>query len=66
MVFFAPPAKQAAVHASLRQLIHVPFHFESSGSQIVFFDPQEEYSAEEQDRSERDIERFLEFTNQRK
>ncbi len=55
MVFFAPPAKQAAVRASLRGLIHVPFHFESSGSQIVFFDPQEEYSAEEKDRSQRTI-----------
>ncbi len=40
MVFFAPPDKQAAVRESLRGLIHVPFHFESSGSQIVFFDPQ--------------------------
>ncbi len=55
MAFFAPPAKQAAVRASLRGLIHVPFHFESSGSQIVFFDPQEEYSAEEKDRSQRTI-----------
>jgi len=60
MVFFAPPAKQAAVRESLRGLIHVPFHFESSGSQIVFFDPQEEYSAEEKDRSARDIESFRE------
>jgi len=58
MVFFAPPDKQAAVRESLRGLIHVPFHFESSGSQIVFFDPQEEYAAEEKDRSARDIERF--------
>jgi len=60
MVFFAPPAKQAAVRESLRGLIHVPFHFESSGSQIVFFDPQEEYTAEEKDRSARDIESFRE------
>ncbi len=60
MVFFAPPAKQAAVRESLRGLIHVPFRFESSGSQIVFFDPQEEYSAEEKDRSERDIASFRE------
>jgi len=47
MIFFAPPAKQAAVRASLRGLIHVPFRFESSGSQIVFFDPQEEYRHED-------------------
>jgi len=60
MVFFAPPAKQAAVRESLRGLIHVPFHFESSASQIVFFDPQEEYTAEEKDRSARDIESFRE------
>ncbi len=52
MVFFAPPERQAAVRASLRDLIHVPFRFESSGSQIVFFDPQEEYRDEAKDRAD--------------
>ncbi len=47
MVFFVPPDRQPTVRQALRGLIHVPFHFESSGSQIVFFDPQEEYTAEE-------------------
>ena len=51
MVFFVPPARQAAVRASLQGLIHVPFRFESSGSQIVYFDPQEEYRDEDQNRS---------------
>jgi len=60
MAFFAPPAKQAAVRESLRGLVHVPFRFESSGSQIVFFDPQEEYSDEEKDRSARDSESLRE------
>jgi len=46
-VFFVPPARQAAVRASLQGLIHVPFRFESSGSQIVYFDPQEEYRDED-------------------
>jgi len=26
-------------------LIHVPFKFEFGGSQIIFFDPEEDYSA---------------------
>ncbi len=60
MVFFVPPSEQARVRQSLRRLIHVPFRFESSGSQIVFFDPEEEYVAEEEDRWERDIDGFRE------
>jgi len=60
MVFFAPPAARDRVRRSLQGLIHVPFRFESSGSQIVFFDPEEEYAAEEQDRRERGIADFRE------
>ena len=62
MVFFVPPSEQARVRQSLRRLIHVPFRFESSGSQIVFFDPEEEYAAEEDDRWGRDIDGFREAT----
>ncbi len=41
------------VRESLRGLIHVPFHVKLSGSQIMFFDPQEEYSAEPKRRAVR-------------
>jgi len=60
MVFFVPPSEQARVRQSLRRLIHVPFRFESSGSQIVFFDPEEEYAAAEEDRWSRDVDGFRE------
>ncbi len=60
MVFFIPPSEQARVRQSLRRLIHVPFRFESSGSQIVFFDPEEEYAAAEEDRWGRDVDGFRE------
>ena len=51
MLFFVHPGDQARVRQRLHKLIHVPFAFETSGSQIIFFDPQEEYPAEEQDRA---------------
>jgi D-glycero-alpha-D-manno-heptose-7-phosphate kinase len=50
MVFFVPPHKQLAVRQTLSRLIYVPFEFEFSGSQIIFFDPEADYSREEEAR----------------
>jgi D-glycero-alpha-D-manno-heptose-7-phosphate kinase len=50
ILFFVPPAKQTAVKRRLSKLIYVPFKFESSGSQIIFFDPEQDYSREEKAR----------------
>ena len=47
MLLFVPPERQAAVKARLRRLVFVPFRFESSGSQIIFLDPEAEYPLEE-------------------
>lgn len=47
MLLFVPPCQQARVRDRLRHLIHVPFTFEFSGSQIIFFDREEDYSAHE-------------------
>jgi len=47
MLLFVPPGRQAAVKARLRRLVFVPFRFESSGSQIIFFDAEAEYPLEE-------------------
>ncbi len=44
LLLFVPPENQKKVRASLKKLIHVPFKFEREGSQIIFFDPQEDYS----------------------
>jgi D-glycero-alpha-D-manno-heptose-7-phosphate kinase len=37
MVFLAPPEKQEQVKVSLDTILHVPFKFEFSGSQIVYY-----------------------------
>jgi D-glycero-alpha-D-manno-heptose-7-phosphate kinase len=50
ILFFVPPSKQARLKRRLNKLIYVPFKFESSGSQIIFFDPEQDYSREEKAR----------------
>jgi D-glycero-alpha-D-manno-heptose-7-phosphate kinase len=60
ILFFVHPSDKARVRQRLHRLIHVPFTFEFSGSQIIFFDRQEEYVAEEQDRADHDIAGFTE------
>jgi D-glycero-alpha-D-manno-heptose-7-phosphate kinase len=44
LLLFVPPQKQEHVRQKLKDLIYVPFKFEYSGSQIIFFDPQEDYA----------------------
>lgn len=55
MLLFVPPGRQAAFRETLGDLIHVPFKFEYSGSQIVYYDPEEDYSATERDQRDRAI-----------
>jgi D-glycero-alpha-D-manno-heptose-7-phosphate kinase len=55
LLLFVPPERQALVRERLHHLIHVPFEFEFGGSQIIFFDREQNYSAEKQrPRSEND------------
>ena len=61
MLFFAPPETQKRIREKLNTLIYVPFEFEFAGSQIIFFDPETDYSAEEKDRANRQIEEFREL-----
>ncbi len=61
MLLFVPPSRQTAVKEKLPQLIHVPFRFEFSGSQIIFCDPEEDYSAEEIRRDRMPIRMFREL-----
>jgi D-glycero-alpha-D-manno-heptose-7-phosphate kinase len=44
LLLFVPPAKHAAVRESLRDLLHVPFDFETSGSKVIFYDADPDYS----------------------
>ena len=51
LLLFAPPDRHDALKEKLAGLIHVPFHFEFGGSQIIFYDPETEYVAEERARA---------------
>ena len=44
LLLFVPPRSQKKVRESLKKLIYVPFKFEHEGSQVIFFDKEEDYS----------------------
>ncbi len=46
LLLFVPPSHQYQVREKLKKLIYVPFKFETQGSQIIFYDAREDYSAE--------------------
>jgi D-glycero-alpha-D-manno-heptose-7-phosphate kinase len=48
------------VRERLDRLIHVPFQFDYSGSTIIFFDHETDYSAEELIRAQQHIRAFCE------
>jgi D-glycero-alpha-D-manno-heptose-7-phosphate kinase len=52
MLFFVPPAFQAAVKAALHELIWVPFAFDTGGSQIIFYSPEQDYADLDQARAQ--------------
>jgi D-glycero-alpha-D-manno-heptose-7-phosphate kinase len=60
-LLFVPPARRAEVRERLKKLIHVPFRFEFSGSQIIFFDQEQDYSAEERERRKQTVSGFREL-----
>ena len=56
LLLFVPPSEQHRVREALSELLHVPFRFESNGSQIILYDPDlEDYSEVERDRSKRSL-----------
>jgi D-glycero-alpha-D-manno-heptose-7-phosphate kinase len=55
LLLFVPLEHQARVRERLTNLIHVPFKFEMGGSQIIFFEPEEDYSAQEIARRAQDV-----------
>jgi D-glycero-alpha-D-manno-heptose-7-phosphate kinase len=63
MLLFVPPSKQERVREALKNIICVPFRFEFAGSQIIFFDPEVDYSAEEKVRASRQFEFLGEVTD---
>ena len=61
LMLFVPPEDQRSVREALSELVHVPFRFETSGSQIIFFDPEEDFAAAEEERATRPIREFREL-----
>ncbi len=61
LLLFVPPERQGRVREKLNRLLHVPFSFEGSGSQVIFFDPEEDYSALEADKKIRCLASFREL-----
>lgn len=61
LLLFVEPPFQDRVKRKLHNLIHVPFEFECSGSQIIFFDPEKDYSAHEAVRERQKIPAFAEL-----
>jgi D-glycero-alpha-D-manno-heptose-7-phosphate kinase len=44
VLLFVPPERQPRVMERLRDLVHVPVKFEYSGSRIIFYDPEEDFT----------------------
>jgi len=61
ILFFVPPERQAALKKRFSQLIHVPFEFEYSGSQIIFYDLEEDFAKHDKVRSRKQLEQFREL-----
>lgn len=62
MLLFATPSVHREIRDRLNKLIYVPFKFDSSGSQIIFFDPEEDYADIERDRTKQSIQAFRELS----
>lgn len=61
IVLYVPPSEQEKIKERLSKLIHVPFRFESSGSQIIYFDHEEDYSKAEEARATQRVQAFREL-----
>ena len=61
MLLFAPPHSHAAIRETLKNLLLVPFKFDFNGSQIIFFDPGEDFSQAYADRDQQNISQFREL-----
>lgn len=43
LLLFVPPSRRRHVEKALGHFLHVPFDFDPSGSQIIFYDPEQDY-----------------------
>ena len=61
MLLFVRPEHQSQVQERLNDLIHVPFQFESSGSQIIFYQEQEDFTELDTARAQQNVTAFREL-----
>lgn len=61
LLLFVKPERQADVRAELQDLIHVPFQFDFTGSQIIYYEPDTDYSAQERARATQSVAAFREL-----
>lgn len=61
MLLFVPPDRQQKVKEALGNLIHVPFRFDFSGSQIIYFQHEEDFTEQEQARASQNVIPFQEL-----
>jgi len=60
---YVPMEKQAKVKKILSKLLYVPFKIDQTGSQIIFYEPQKEYTEEESMRDKKNLSEFIELKN---
>jgi len=63
LLLYVPVENQANVKKKLSHLLHIPFSFETNGTQIIFFDQDNEYLEEDMHRDENSIQGFMELKN---
>ena len=61
LLLYVPHDKQPVMKKELSHLLHVPFNFEASGSQIIYFDQHKEYKEEERSQEENAHTPFVEL-----
>lgn len=63
MLLFVPPERHKKVRDALKMQIHVPFRIDNTGSQIIYFQHEEDYSKQENDRNGRILNDFKELSD---
>ena len=61
LLLFAAPEKHDDIRAELNELVYVPVNLDFSGSQIIYYEPEQDYSAVEQSRATQTIRPFREL-----
>jgi D-glycero-alpha-D-manno-heptose-7-phosphate kinase len=61
VLFVVPPDRRRQLQAALPELISAPVRIESSGSQIIFYDPEAEYQTEDAAREGQTVRAFREL-----